>query len=119
MKQALVLLTILFVAVLAIAVAQRLSTEAAAMVVGTVCGVAASIPVSLGLLLVLGKLPGLRSNSQPATPTPWRDVPSVIVVTPSPAWPGWDGVASAGSRLPPGPEQFRVIDGSGSGRLDD
>ena len=36
---------------------------AAAVVVGVVCGVAASVPVSLGLLLALGSWPGLRAGA--------------------------------------------------------
>jgi len=62
MKQVLILLAVLFVVALAILAAPILSKEAVAVVVGVACGVAASIPVSLGLLLVLGKLPGLRSQ---------------------------------------------------------
>ena len=96
MKQALVLLAILFVVVLAIVVGQRLSTEAMAVVVGVVCGVAASVPVSLGLLLVLGKLPGLRSGAQPTEPTQQRATPPVIVVTPGMTQPAWPGLSALG-----------------------
>jgi hypothetical protein len=113
MKQALVLLAILFVAILAVVVGQRLSTEVMAVVVGVVCGVAASIPVSLGLLLVLGRLPGLRSGTQPTEPAR-RDMPPVVVVTPGRAQPAWPGLGYAGpSPWPmgqPGRERtFRTI----------
>jgi len=92
MKLALIVLAILFIVILAIVVGQRLSTEAMAVVVGVVCGVATSVPVSLGLLLVLGKLPGLQSNAPPAEPARQRDMPPVIVVTPGAAQPAWPGL---------------------------
>lgn len=103
MKQALVLFGILFFVVLAIVVGQRLSTEAMAVVVGVACGVVASVPVSLGLLLLLGRLPGLRAGSQPAESKRRREVPPVVVVAPGPlqpTWPGW-GYAGDSAWSPP------------------
>jgi hypothetical protein len=111
------LLVLLVVALVAIAVGQRLpapravpvrstgrpadcvagrpgSTEAA-VVVGVVCGVGASIPVSLGLLLALGWLPSLRSETPPARPT-------VVLV---------------GMAQPTQPGTFRIIGEDPEGRL--
>ena len=92
MKQALVLLGIVFAVVLAIVVGQRLSTEAMAVVVGVVCGVAASVPVSLGLLLLLGRLGGLRADRPEVEPVRRRNTPPVVVVTPGPHQPTWPGL---------------------------
>jgi len=111
-KQALVLLSILFAVVLAIVVGQRLSTEAMAVVVGVVCGVVASVPVSLSLLLLLGRLPGLRAGERTAAR---RDSPPVVVVTPGAAPPLWPGRGYGNAspwpmNRPPGQERsFRII----------
>jgi hypothetical protein len=48
-------LGVVFVAALAVFVGGRMSTEAMAVVVGVVCGVAASIPASLLLLIALAR----------------------------------------------------------------
>ena len=53
LKQALVVLGVVFVGVLAVVIAKQMSAEAMAVVVGVVCGVAAAIPTSLLLLVVL------------------------------------------------------------------
>ncbi len=121
MKQALVLLAILFVVVLAIVVGQRLSTEAMAVVIGVVCGVVASVPVSLGLLLLLGRLPVSQGNERAEGTR--RESPPVVVVTPGVAQPTWPGL-SYGNPTPwplnrqPGQERvFRIIGGEDEGRL--
>ena len=121
MKQALALLAILFVVVLAIVVGQRLSTEAMAVVVGVVCGVVASVPVSLGLLLLLGRLPTPHGNER--TEGPRRESPPVVVVTPGAVQPSWPGL-SYGNPTPwplsrqPGQERvFRIIGGEDEGLL--
>jgi len=130
MKQALIVLAILFIVVLAIVVGQRLSTEAMAVVVGVVCGVAASVPVSLGLLFVLGRLPGLRSDAQSTGPTPQRATPPVIVVTPGMtpwtahqggplAWPGPGYAPAPGWPMGPSSRErtFRIIGAEDETRL--
>lgn len=53
LKQAMVVLGIVFVGVLGVVVAKQMSAEAMAVVVGVICGVAAAIPTSLLLLVVL------------------------------------------------------------------
>jgi len=55
-------------------------------VVGVVCGVAASVPVSLGLLLALGSWPGLRAGAtrlEAPTATPAGTGTFVIALTPA------------------------------------
>jgi hypothetical protein len=48
-----VLLLLVFVVTLAVVVGERMSTDAMAVVVGVVCGVAAGIPMSVLLMLAL------------------------------------------------------------------
>ncbi len=51
MKNGLILIGIIFAIALAVVVGSRLSNEAMAVVVGAVCGISASIPVSIGLVI--------------------------------------------------------------------
>jgi len=53
LKQVGVALALIFTVTLAVVVAKQMSTEAMAVVIGVVCGVAASIPTSVLLLVVL------------------------------------------------------------------
>jgi len=88
-RQAAVLLGLVFVIVLAVAVAKQLSTEAMAVVIGVVCGVAAGLPTSVLLLVALENLER-RSGSGMA------GYPPVVVVQggASPALPyGQQGLA--------------------------
>ncbi|MBI5032574.1 MAG: hypothetical protein HZB51_18770 [Chloroflexi bacterium] len=54
MKNGLILAGIAFAVALAYIVGSRLSNEAMAVVVGAVCGISASIPVSIGLVIASG-----------------------------------------------------------------
>jgi hypothetical protein len=53
LKQALVVLGVVFVGVLAVVVAKQMSTETMAVVIGVICGVAAAVPTSFLLLVAL------------------------------------------------------------------
>lgn len=92
-KLILVVLGTVFVATLAIVVGKQMSTEAMAVVVGVVCGVAAGIPTSVLLLVVLNRRErqgyddGQRRQRE-------GNYPPVVVV---------QGGAQ-GSGLPPGPQ---------------
>jgi hypothetical protein len=55
MRNSIVLAGIAFAGTLAVVIGSRLSNEALAVVVGAVCGVSASIPVSLALVLAVGR----------------------------------------------------------------
>jgi hypothetical protein len=52
-KRVIMALGLAFTATLAVVVGKQMSTEAMAVVIGVVCGVAASIPTSIVLLVVL------------------------------------------------------------------
>ncbi len=51
MKNGIIIASITFAVALAYIIGNRLSNEAMAVVVGTVCGISASIPVSIGLVI--------------------------------------------------------------------
>jgi len=55
MRNGLILAGIAFAVALAVIVGNRLSNEAMAVVVGTVCGISASIPVSIALVIAASK----------------------------------------------------------------
>jgi hypothetical protein len=61
-KQAAVVLGLIFAVALAVVVGKRMSAEAMAVVVGVVCGVAAGIPTSVLLLVVLTRRDRQRSE---------------------------------------------------------
>jgi hypothetical protein len=106
MRRAVIAISFAFAVALAVVVGNRMSTEAMAVVVGVVCGVAAGIPMSMLILLALnrrdrqtadlgyGQL-GRRSASYPpvvviqgGSPMPSQVTPpyySAPVATPEPA----------------------------------
>jgi hypothetical protein len=55
MRNGLILVGIAFAVALAVIVGNRLSNEAMAVVVGAVCGISASIPVSIALVIAASK----------------------------------------------------------------
>ena len=65
MKNALILIGIVFAVTLAVTVGSRLSNEAMAVVVGAVCGLSASIPMSIGLAIAASQNWGQPPNNQP------------------------------------------------------
>lgn len=64
---------ILCAAVLAYVIGTRLSDEAINIIVGAICGIAATVPVSLGLLLAL-----TRRRAEPEEPEESRSYPEPI-----------------------------------------
>ena len=106
-----------FAAALAVAVGRQMSTEAMAVVIGVVCGIAASIPTSLLLLVVLTRrdrqqIVGVDRQARQG------NSPPVVVIQgheQSQAWPRglqagyWPGVQ-------PGPtmdRQFHIVGSDG------
>lgn len=78
-KQAIILLSLCFVVVLAAVVARQMSTEAMAVVIGIVCGVLSGIPTSVLLLVALNRRDSSRADlmrRQTAQP----NFPPVVVV---------------------------------------
>jgi len=110
-------LGVVFAAALAVVVGRQMSTEAMAVVVGLVCGIAASIPTSLLLLVVLTRRDPLqvagtkrqarRGNSPPA-----------VAIQASGGTQGWPPGPQAGywPAVLPGPtvdRQFHIVGGDG------
>lgn len=81
-KQTIVVLGLVFAVTLAIVVGRQLSTEAMAVVIGIVCGVAAGIPTSLLLFVVLSRREEGRDRDQerPRQARPNGSYPPVIVI---------------------------------------
>ena len=65
MKNGIILIGIIFAVVLAGVVGSRLSNEAMAVVVGAVCGISASIPMSLGIAIAASRNWGQSANDAP------------------------------------------------------
>jgi hypothetical protein len=64
---------------LAAMVGNRMSAEAMAVVVGVVCGVAAGIPTSALLLLVMGRRDRLREGREEQVPRLGASPPVVVI----------------------------------------
>ena len=67
MRNAILLVAIAFAVTFAFVIANRLSEEAMAVVVGALCGISASIPVTIGFIL---------SATRDRNPQKWREEPS-------------------------------------------
>ncbi len=105
---------------LAVLIGQRMSTDAMAVVIGVVVGVAASIPTSL---LVVVATRGSRESARPVAaprppasmPSPPPPTPQIIVVSPPVSQAGystepWRTGSSALPQLPPPQDPFFVAD---------
>jgi hypothetical protein len=120
MRNGIILVGIAFAVALAVIVGNRLSNEAMAVVVGAVCGISASIPVSLALVIAAsrnwGREQGPREveydyGSHRYAPQP----PQILVVSPPPQPPSPYGFPQNQYFLPPGapdigaPRDFKII----------
>jgi hypothetical protein len=121
MRNGLILAGSAFAIALAVIVGNRLSNEAMAVVVGAVCGISASIPVSLALVIAAsrnwGREQGPREveydyGSHRYAP----QLPQILVVSPPPQQsPSPYGFAPNQYYLPPGapdmgaPRDFKII----------
>ena len=107
-KQAALVLGAVFVGVLAIVVVEQMSAEALAVVVGVICGVAAAIPTSLLLWVVLTRSDRRRYEAEERRSRAAREpYPPVVVIqggTPRALPPGseMDYWPAPGSWPPPG-----------------
>ena len=108
MRKFIAFLLIAFIVVLAVVVANRLSVDAMAVVIGVICGVGASIPTSLLIVLVAGRR-GRREEGET------RGYPPVVIVNPGNPGATMPGYQRGVPYLPPvldqgvGPRQFKVI----------
>ncbi len=92
MRNTLVLAAIAFAVTFAVMIANRLSQEAMAVVVGALCGISASIPVTLGLFIaatrdrsprVREEDANLNTTGFPTYPSrPYAAQPPVFVIAP-------------------------------------
>ncbi|MBI4788633.1 MAG: hypothetical protein HY782_16500 [Chloroflexi bacterium] len=89
MRNGIVLVGIAFAATFAVVVGNRLSDEAMAVVVGAICGISASIPVSIGFVIAASRHWGRddRGGDAPGRgydePRPYaQPQPPVIVISP-------------------------------------
>jgi hypothetical protein len=120
MKNAIIVAGIVFGVALAVIVGNRLSDEAMAVVVGAVCGISASVPVSVALVIAASRNWGREPGTGPReveydygahryAPQP----PQILVVSPPPQAPY--GYPPNQYYLPPGapdvgsPRNFKII----------
>jgi hypothetical protein len=114
LKQIAVVMGLVFTVALAVVVGKQMSTEAMAVVVGVVCGVAAGIPTSVLLLVVLTRRERQRTG-EGQRPLGQHNYPPVVVIqggAPQALPPG----SQAGYWPGPGPgpgshRQFHVVGG--------
>ena len=91
-KQALLIVGLIFAIALAVVVGKKMSAEAMAVVVGVVCGVAAAIPTSI-LLLVVFTRRDRQQLDEMETRSRQHSSPPVVVIQ-----------GGAPQALPPGPQ---------------
>ena len=110
MKQLIILLALAFLIMVGVVIGTRMSSDALAVLVGVIAGVAASIPCALLLLVV-------TRRQEPEAEEPYEEprrapaLPPVIVVTPGASQPQFPYPAPyAYGGQPPGQQrQFRVM----------
>jgi len=80
-RNALLLVALVFAVTLAIIVGNRLSNEAMAVLVGALCGISATMPVSLALMVAINKNWG-RAETRRDEYEPRPAQPPVFVIAP-------------------------------------
>ena len=116
MRNGIFLVGAAFAVTLAVVIANRMSAEAMAVVVGAACGIGASIPVSIALVIASSRNWGRvdrmpEENAPPRYPTQ----PQVIVISPPQNQPSPYGNFANQFYLPPGapnaaaPRDFKII----------
>lgn len=102
MKKVAAVAFIAFTVTLAVIIGKRMSTDAMAVVIGVACGVMASIPTSL-LILVVSSRRGEREVR------PRADYPPVVIVNPPNNQPRYLQPPFPTPMIQPQERQFRVI----------
>ncbi len=123
MRNGFIVVGMAFAVALAVIIGNRLSNEAMAVVVGAVCGISASIPVSLALVIAVSKNWGRAEAPRDAPDGAGYDYathryapppPQILVVSPPPA-PAPYGFPQNPYSLPPGapdigaPRDFKIV----------
>ncbi len=124
MRNGIILAGIAFAVALAVIVGNRLSSEAMAVVVGAVCGISASVPVSIALVIAASKNWGRSDEPRDAPYGAGYEVgahryapqpPQILVVSAPPPAPSPYGFPQNQFYLPPGapdggaPRDFKII----------
>lgn len=107
-KRVLACSVVAFSVALAVVVGNRMSAEAMAVVIGVVCGVAASIPMS-AIILALSRRSQVPARDEPTS----RSSPPYLVVAPPPPSPsgmGWTGRSRIyPAPAMPAPREYRIV----------
>jgi hypothetical protein len=105
MKELLKLAVIAFSVTLGVVVANRMSGEAMAVVIGVVCGVLASIPMSVIILILTRRL----GEKEPERKR--EGYPPVVVINPGPQQPQVNQLPTYFPTYPleASPRQFKII----------
>ena len=114
LKQIVIVLGSVFVVALALVIGKQMSADAMAVVVGVVCGVAAGIPTSVLLLVVLTRRDRLRLEDMERQARQHNYPPVVVVQGGSPQALPPGSQAGYWPAPPPGPavnRQFHVVGG--------
>jgi hypothetical protein len=111
-KRGALVLGAIFCVALALALGNRMSVDATAVVVGVACGVLASVPTSLLLIWALHRRD--QGAGHPAGPGMGNYYPPIVVVNPGQNYgrTGWGPAAYPVPEAPPAPgssRQFKVI----------
>lgn len=113
MKRLIPVACLAFVVTLAVIIGQRMSTDAMAVVIGVIFGVAASIPTSLLIIAASRRSAADRTMAERTSYEHY--VPPVIVLSPGAQQPTWPFPPSNVPPLtPPMERRFRIIGDDGS-----
>lgn len=86
MRNGLIVISVAFAMALAAFVGNRLSHDALAVVVGALCGISATIPVTLGLIIAAsrnwGREESPRDTPYDSTPNRYAPQPPIVIVAP-------------------------------------
>ncbi|CAG0948963.1 hypothetical protein ANRL3_00085 [Anaerolineae bacterium] len=115
-RNATLLVVLVFAVTLAIVVGNRLSDQALAVLVGALCGISATLPVSVALLIAMnrnwGRAESRREEYEPRQPAAQ---PPVIFIAPPQAAPWQSGFYQDQHFFPPSaptpgaPRDFKIV----------
>ena len=119
MRNGMILIGIAFAVALAAIVGNRLSNDALAVVVGTVCGISASIPVTIGLVIAAsrnwGREESVREIGYDYGSNRYAPQPPMVIFAPPPqaqlpyGFPPGQYVAPLSAPALGAPREFKII----------